>query len=175
MNTTTMDVKKQISVSHVCLHNKHGFCKFGQYCRKNHIYEICLENDCDIQSCSKRHPRPCRFFQLYQRCKFGTYCAFNHCESIQSKEIELLKVKVEILEIEKNKKFEELCDLNDRLEMVEAILAEREEVSIAAAVQAAANTITPKEKGSKKRRKVKQHPTPSPVHNNPRRASSSPR
>ena len=51
--------------------------------------------------------------------------------------------------------------------MVDAILAEREVVSIAAAVQAAANNITPNEKGSKKRRKVKQHPTPSPVHNNP--------
>ena len=50
--------------------------------------------------------------------------------------------------MERNKKSEEIRDLNDRLEMVEAILAEREEVSIAAAVQAAANNITPKEKGS---------------------------
>ena len=104
---------------------------------------------------------------LFRMRSIHTYCAFKHCESIHNKEIELLKVKVEILEIEKNKKFDEIFDLNDRLEMVEAIIAEREEVSIAAAVQAAANNITPKEKGSKKRRKAKQHPTPSPVHNNP--------
>ena len=153
-----MDVTKQGNQSGVCLHNKHGFCKFGQRCRKVHIYEICSENNCEIQTCMKRHPKPCSFYQLYQRCKFGIYCAFMHSESIQSKEIELLKVKVEILEIEKRKKSEEISDLYERLEMVETILAEREQVFD--------GNNTPKDKDTKKRRKAKQHPTPSPVHHN---------
>ena len=82
----------------VCLHNKHGFCKFGQPCRKLHIYEICLANNCEIPTLTNSHPKSCSFYQLYQWCKFGIYCAFMHCESMQSKEIELLKVKVKILE-----------------------------------------------------------------------------
>ena len=81
-----------------------------------------------------------------------------HSESIQSKEIELLKVKVEILEIEKRKKSEDISDLYERLEMVETILAEREQVFD--------GNNTPKDKDTKKRRKAKQHPTPSPVHHN---------
>ena len=82
-----------------------------------------------------------------------------HCENIETKEIELLKMKVEILEFEKVKKDKEFADLNERVDMVEAIVAER-----AASVQA---DITPKDKGTKKRRKAKQHPTPSPVQSHP--------
>ena len=82
-----------------------------------------------------------------------------HFENIETKEIELLKMKVEIMEIEKVKKDKEIADLNERVEMVEAIVAER-----AASVKA---DITPKDKGTKKRRKAKQHPTPSPVHSHP--------
>ena len=82
-----------------------------------------------------------------------------HCENIETKEIELLKMKVEILEIEKVKKDKEIADLNERVEMVEAIVAKR-----AASVQA---DITPNDKGTKKRRKAKPHPTPSPVQSHP--------
>ena len=138
-----MDVDQQI-----CLHHKYGFCKFSQYCRKLHIHEICLETHCESQNCPKRHPKLCRFYSLYQRCKFGDYCAFKHSENQQVREIEELKVKLISLE-KKN------LNLNERLEVVEKMLAEK----------AASSDTTPIAKKSKKRRKVKQHPTPSPTHN----------
>ena len=57
---------------------------------------------------------------------------------------------------------DQLSDLFERLELVEQIVAEREEAFIAAAKDVVKNT-TPVVKGTKKRRKTKQHPTPSPT------------
>ena len=64
-------------------------------------------------------------------------------------------------------KSKEISELKNRLELVEKIVDEREEVCIAAekASQIAASYTTPKVKGKKKRRKAKQHTTPSPVQN----------
>ena len=79
----------------VCRHNKFGFCKFGNLCRKRHIEEICDNKDCETRLCGKRHPRLCRFFQEFGRCKFGEFCRFKHVEYSESirndKEIEELK------------------------------------------------------------------------------------
>ena len=62
--------------------------------------------------------------------------------------------------LEKNK---EISVLIERLELVEQIIAEREEIFIAATKVVAGNK-TPVVKGTKKRKKTKQHPTPSPTH-----------
>ena len=79
----------------VCRHNKFGFCKFGNLCRKRHIEEICDNKDCETRLCGKRHPRLCRFFQEFGRCKFGEFCRFKHVEYSESirndREIEELK------------------------------------------------------------------------------------
>ena len=107
-----------------------------------------------------------RFYALYQRCTFGAYCAFKHCESLQLKEITDLNEKVKLLEFENREKSKELSDLFERLELVEQIIAEREEAFIAAAKAVVKNT-TPVVKGTKKRKKTKQHPTPSPTHPSP--------
>ena len=61
----------------VCLHNKFGFCKFGHMCHKRHIDDICQEN-CFLQDCQKRHPRPCKYFVHFNRCKFGENCKYKH-------------------------------------------------------------------------------------------------
>ena len=55
---------------------------------------------------------------------------------------------------------------NERLEVVEQMVAEREEIFSAAewATMAIGSDTTPVVKKSKKRRKSKQHPTPSPTH-----------
>ena len=163
MNSTTMNVTMSSIKSNICNHHKYGFCKFSDRCRKKHIDEICLENNCEIKMCLKRHPRPCKFFDLYQKCKFGTFCAFKHCESIQAKELKNLKSKVEDLEVDNLEKSKEISFLIERLELVEQIIAEREEIFIEATKVVAGNK-TPVGKGTKKRKKAKQHPTPSPVH-----------
>ena len=75
-------------------------------------------SDCDIQKCSKRHPRECRYWTEYKRCKFGDYCSFKHTskrptisdtEDIDM-ELEDLKSKLEsinkLLEV-KDKQIEE--------------------------------------------------------------------
>ena len=103
-----------------------------------------------------------QILQHLPRCKFGQYCAFKHSENAQKKEIESLKDKVNTLQIKDNEKSREIANLNDRLEMlyatVEQIVAEREDI-----IEETPNS-TPVVK-TKKRRKAKQHPTPSPTHN----------
>ena len=56
-----------------------------------------------------------------------------HCESLQLKEIADLNEKVKPLEFENREKSSELSDFFERLELVEQIIAEREEAVIAAA------------------------------------------
>ena len=62
----------------VCMRNKYGFCKFGEYCRKQHNNELCDLETCDTFSCEKRHPQKCFYFNSYGRCKFGTFCRYAH-------------------------------------------------------------------------------------------------
>ena len=62
----------------LCLHNKFGFCKHGDKCRKEHVQEICQDNECNQSECRRRHPKECKYFKLYKRCKFNDFCAFSH-------------------------------------------------------------------------------------------------
>ena len=90
----------------ICRYNKFGFCKFGEFCRKRHISEKCLEPSCEISSCNLRHPKICKYFREFKRCKFGEYCYFDHKESgseLLEKRVNDLIIKVEKLE----KKLEE--------------------------------------------------------------------
>ena len=158
------NLRNQRNVTKVCQRNKYGFCKFSQRCRNHHFSEICLETVCEPETCPKRHPTPCKFFQIYQRCKFGTDCAYKHCESKEREKIEEFQMKIKFLECENDEKTREITELNERLELVEKIIAEREEVFVAAVKAAVDNVnVTPVNR-RKKRKKTKQHPTPSPIH-----------
>ena len=66
----------------VCQHDKHGYCKFKDHCRKDHYSEICIEGgSCEnIKVCNKRHPTHCRRFQMNKFCQFGSTCAYFHSE-----------------------------------------------------------------------------------------------
>ena len=82
----------------VCKFNKHGFCKYRDTCRNYHENEVCENRYCEVDSCTKRHPRVCAYFQLYKRCKFGTFCAYKHilkedCNTL----IDELRLKIEDL------------------------------------------------------------------------------
>ena len=65
-------------MENVCRFSKFGYCKYKENCRKIHFNEICKETRCATKSCSKRHPKMCRFFQFYGNCKFGEFCHYNH-------------------------------------------------------------------------------------------------
>ena len=99
----------------VCSINKYGFCKFREACRKHHIMEICQKQDCEIQKCSSRHPRTCRYYRDIGYCKFGKWCLFKHNEiSNNVKEIQQITDKLKSIE----KKIEEKDESIDTLEKV---------------------------------------------------------
>ena len=62
----------------VCRKNKYGYCKYGDKCHFRHEKEICINNNCNVFNCDKRHPRLCSWFQEYGRCKFTSFCKFKH-------------------------------------------------------------------------------------------------
>ena len=81
----------------VCMFNKFGFCKFGNYCFRNHENRICENGECQVHGCTFRHPRKCRFFMEFSYCKFGSYCKFSHqtLRTLEtSKEIDDLKEEI---------------------------------------------------------------------------------
>ena len=60
----------------VCLFNDRGYCKFGRWCRFQHLNGICdVAGKCRRSNCRRRHPVPCRYGD---ECAFGPRCAFNH-------------------------------------------------------------------------------------------------
>ena len=65
----------------VCRHHKYGFCKNQETCRLKHVNDICEKKGCEIDKCSQRHPRSCKYFQEFKRCKFGSYCLYRHEDS----------------------------------------------------------------------------------------------
>ena len=62
----------------VCMFDKFGFCKWEGSCKKVHLKETCLLEECDSRKCQKRHPRPCKFFTERGNCKYGGGCRFDH-------------------------------------------------------------------------------------------------
>ena len=82
----------------VCKHNQVGFCKFGGKCNKKHDNEICQRRkDCTISSCSKRHPKNCRYFCQNGSCKFGETCAYIHTDDKNNTKVEELEKEVKKL------------------------------------------------------------------------------
>ena len=126
-----------MNCENVCRHNKFGFCKYGNTCRKRHIEEVCDNEECETNLCARRHPRSCRFFSEFGRCKFGEFCRFKHVEKSgklrNDKEIEDLKALLilkdeQILAIAckidtivsylKSKELDEKdCEIDEKIEM----------------------------------------------------------
>ena len=102
-----------MAAENVCQYNKYGHCKFRDTCRYRHTKTTCERNDCEVDSCTYRHPRHCRYFRDYGKCKFGDFCSFTHKKAtienqsgVLENEIKLLKNQIQILEkrFEENKK-----------------------------------------------------------------------
>ena len=84
----------------LCLYNMFGFRKHGDKCRKEHVQEICENNECNQSECRRRHPKECKYFKLYKRCKFNEFCAFSHVTPFDPvlEEVKLVKENVKALE-----------------------------------------------------------------------------
>ena len=78
----------------ICKFYQYGHCKFSEKCRKRHVHEICEIEACDRKNCSKRHPRLCRYFQIYHRCKFQP-CSYLHEETKELIELKNVKKMLE--------------------------------------------------------------------------------
>ena len=61
----------------VCRYNKYGYCKFCDKCKFKHNNVKCVDENCDVFNCEKRHPVACKYFRNFQKCRFPN-CAFNH-------------------------------------------------------------------------------------------------
>ena len=107
-----------------CYHNNRGYCSFREKCRYPHYKQVCPKTVCRERECKKRHPVTCKF---RENCKFHkkAICAFKHVtltneekerikideamnklleeKKILIREIESLKAKNEMLEVELNR------------------------------------------------------------------------
>ena len=50
----------------VCWYLKIGYCKFGEYYKKQHKKEICSIQHCASNECHTRHPKVCKYFTFQQ-------------------------------------------------------------------------------------------------------------
>ena len=82
----------------VCKYFQSGYCKFRDCCRKQHVKEICRTTTCNITLCTKRHPKPCKYFSAHQVCKFGVDCSYKHVPTSNNREISELAAKIVLLE-----------------------------------------------------------------------------
>ena len=97
----------------LCLHNKFGYCKHKNLCRKLHVKEVCDSAGCNTAHCSKRHPPICKFFSALRRCKFGDRCAYIHHDPHSSvlEEIQALKENVKELESQIELKYQKILSV----------------------------------------------------------------
>ena len=79
----------------VCVFNKFRYCRNGDNCIKIHLTEKCMKEDCDVRKCSRRHPRPCKYFQEKGFCKFNSSCKYDHR---QPKNVVDLNCRIDALE-----------------------------------------------------------------------------
>ena len=83
-----------------CFHQKFGFCKFKEMCRKQHLEETCKELSACLKpnNCPKRHPKECKRYEK-GLCRFGISCAYSHQEKSTIKAGNKdINAKVEMLE-----------------------------------------------------------------------------
>ena len=61
-----------------CKYYDKGFCKYKKDCDYLHPVETCTNQVCNTQSCSKRHPKICKYFVKGNSCIFKTKCCYRH-------------------------------------------------------------------------------------------------
>ena len=102
----------------ICRYNQRGLCKYGERCKRQHIYEECNDDECKSILCTKRHPLLCNFYVQNGFCRFKERCAFAHRKTkaeneTQKLSIEVAKLKAEIENIKHEKGVSLTKKLND--------------------------------------------------------------
>ena len=111
-----------MTAQNICRYFKFGFCKYLVKCRFQHIKEICENKDCNVKSCSLRHPKICSFYREYNRCKFGEWCLFKHVDENKNSDEEILS-KIENLEKLIEQKDSLISILVEKVKFIEEKLA----------------------------------------------------
>ena len=106
----------------VCLFHNYGYCKYRETCRNIHYKETCEVKSCETPGCAKRHPKNCRYFNIYNRCKFGTFCSFAHVTSEVSNNYEDEETKAKIANLDSRVK-----TLEEEIKLVNADMKTLEE------------------------------------------------
>ena len=99
----------------VCMYDKFGFCKWENSCKKVHLKETCILEECENKSrCQKRHPRPCKFTERGY-CKYGDACRFDHRPP---KYLRSLISRLDALEKENDRLLKVIEDQDKRIEKI---------------------------------------------------------
>ena len=113
-----------MAASKQCYFDKYGHCKFGVQCKLYHATELCLENNCDIQNCHKRHPRACKFFNSYRRCKFNESCSFSHSVNSLQCSVTSMVSRLDAVEELVKKKEDEIVLIRKENQLLEAKMSQ---------------------------------------------------
>ena len=102
----------------VCSYAKFGFCRLREDCDNFHPKERCTAENCDIDSCRKRHPKLCMNFSSSGSCKFGEFCKFDHQQPmLQMMKIQIQNMQTELDNMKKKQEYMEEQDHNKDVKM----------------------------------------------------------
>ena len=71
----------------ICHYHKYGYCRMKDECDRYHSTKICRNTNCDVRTCSDRHPQACRFFASMDFCKFMDSCMYDHKKIDQNRSL----------------------------------------------------------------------------------------
>ena len=109
-----------MATQNFCSWFKFGYNKHKEFCRRQHINHLCEKIDCEVLSCSSRHPKTCKFYRDYGKCKFNP-CMFSHVEKENNDQIDILKKEnVSILK--------KLVDIDNSISELESKIQQSEEL-----------------------------------------------
>ena len=88
----------------------------AQILKNLHVHEICVEYECDISACEKRHPRTCMYYRDYGRCKFIEYCIYKHSQPVNETFTKQIETRTREFEKILEKKVKEISTMGEQLE-----------------------------------------------------------
>ena len=116
-----------MAAQNVCKFFKFGYCKHREFCRRQHVIEICENIACDISMCTLRHPKVCKYYGDYRYCKFDT-CMFRHVEKENDPDTETPKKENELISKQIDNVEKNIENLNNKILESEEIIAKLVEV-----------------------------------------------
>ena len=122
----------------LCRYNKFGFCKFSEKCRFRHNNDLCVDKNCTVFNCEKRHPKICIYHRDFGKCKFTTYCRYNHEKQhdveTDSERINELEKKISEVQKKSNKNdpklAEEISKQNEKIKDLEKVVKDLQNTQI---------------------------------------------